>query len=43
MAKGKLAVGLDIGSSTVKLVQLKEKKGGYQLLAYGAARRSRFA
>jgi type IV pilus assembly protein PilM len=37
MAKGKLAVGLDIGSSSVKLVQLKEKKGGFQLLAYGAA------
>ncbi len=37
MAKGKLAVGLDIGSSSVKLVQLKEKKGGYQLLAFGSA------
>ena len=37
MAKGKLAVGLDIGSSSVKLVQLKEKKGGFQLLAYGSA------
>jgi type IV pilus assembly protein PilM len=37
MAKSKLAVGLDIGSSSVKLVQLKEKKGGHQLLAYGAA------
>jgi type IV pilus assembly protein PilM len=37
MAKGKLAVGLDIGSSSVKLVQLKEKKGGFQLLAFGAA------
>ncbi len=37
MAKSKLAVGLDIGSSSVKLEQLKEKKGGYQLLAYGAA------
>jgi type IV pilus assembly protein PilM len=37
MAKGKLAVGLDIGSSSVKLVQLKEKKGGYQLLGFGAA------
>ena len=31
MAKSKLAVGLDIGSSSVKLVQLKEKKDGYQL------------
>src|SRR6266508_3970030 len=37
MAKGKTAVGLDIGSSSVKLVQLKEKKGGYQLLAFGSA------
>jgi len=37
MAKSKLAVGLDIGSSSVKLVQLKEKKGGYQLVAFGAA------
>ena len=37
MAKSKLAVGLDIGSSSVKLVQLKEKKGGYVLVAFGAA------
>src|SRR5512134_1176300 len=37
MAKSKLAVGLDIGSSGVKLVQLKEKKGGYALTAFGAA------
>ncbi len=37
MAKSKLAVGLDIGSSSVKLVQLKEKKGGFQLLAFGTA------
>jgi len=37
MAKSKLAVGLDIGSSSVKLVQLKEKKGGYQLVAFGSA------
>jgi len=37
MAKSKLAVGLDIGSASVKLVQLKEKKGGYQLLAFGTA------
>jgi type IV pilus assembly protein PilM len=37
MAKSKLAVGLDIGSSSVKLVQLKEKKGGYALVAFGAA------
>jgi type IV pilus assembly protein PilM len=38
MAKGKLAVGLDIGSSSVKLVQLREKKGGYALQAFGVAR-----
>lgn len=37
MAKGKLAVGLDIGSSSVKLVQLKQKKGGHQLVAFGTA------
>ncbi|WP_242342621.1 type IV pilus assembly protein PilM [Anaeromyxobacter terrae] len=37
MAKRKLAVGLDIGSSGVKLVQLKEKKGGYALQAFGTA------
>jgi len=37
MAKGKLAVGLDIGSSGVKLVQLKEKKGGFALVAFGTA------
>jgi Tfp pilus assembly PilM family ATPase len=30
MGRGKLAVGLDIGSSSVKLVQLKEKRGGYR-------------
>ena len=37
MARGKLAVGLDIGSSGVKLVQLKERKGGYALQAFGVA------
>jgi type IV pilus assembly protein PilM len=36
MATRKLAVGLDIGSSSVKIVQLKEKRGGYQLQAFGA-------
>jgi type IV pilus assembly protein PilM len=36
MATRKLAVGLDIGSSSVKLVQLKEKRGGHQLLAFGS-------
>ncbi|HVI75167.1 MAG TPA: type IV pilus assembly protein PilM [Anaeromyxobacteraceae bacterium] len=38
MAKSKLAVGLDIGSSSVKLIQLKEKKGGYALQAFGVAK-----
>jgi type IV pilus assembly protein PilM len=38
MAKSKLAVGLDIGSSSVKLVQLREKKGGYALQAFGTTR-----
>jgi type IV pilus assembly protein PilM len=38
MAKSKLAVGLDIGSSSVKLVQLKEKKGGYALQSFGVAK-----
>src|SRR4051812_33703382 len=37
MAKGKLALGLDIGSSSVKLVQLKEAKRGYILEAFGMA------
>jgi type IV pilus assembly protein PilM len=37
MAKNKLAVGLDIGSSSVKMVMLKEKKGGYALQAFGSA------
>ena len=37
MAKSKLALGLDIGSSSVKLVQLKERKGGYRSSAWGAA------
>src|SRR5512146_1435686 len=36
MAKSKLAVGLDIGSSSVKLVQLKERKGTYALQAFGS-------
>src|SRR6266545_7360443 len=38
MAKSKLAVGLDIGSSSVKLVQLRERKGGYALHAFGVAK-----
>jgi type IV pilus assembly protein PilM len=37
MAKNKLALGLDIGSSSVKLVHLKEGKRGYTLLAWGEA------
>jgi type IV pilus assembly protein PilM len=37
MAKSKLTVGLDIGSSSVKLVQLKEKRGGFVLEAFGSA------
>ena len=39
MAKGKLAIGLDIGSSSVKMVVLKEqrKRGtvGYALQSFG--------
>ena len=35
MRKGKLAVGLDIGSGSVKLCQLKQHKNGYQLLSFG--------
>ena len=34
-SKSKNLVGLDIGSSAVKLVELKEKKGKYQLLKIG--------
>ena len=37
MAKSKLALGLDIGSSSVKLVHLKEGRRGYTLLAWGEA------
>ncbi len=37
MAKNKLALGLDIGSSSVKLVHLKEGRRGYTLLAWGEA------
>ncbi|HUU02064.1 MAG TPA: type IV pilus assembly protein PilM [Myxococcota bacterium] len=35
MAKARNVVGLDIGSSSIKLVQLKETKRGYQLLNFG--------
>jgi len=38
MAKSKLAVGLDIGSNSVKLVQLKERKGGHTLMAWAESR-----
>jgi len=38
MAKSKLALGLDIGSSSVKLVQLRERKGAYALQAFGVSR-----
>ncbi|MFL5424735.1 MAG: type IV pilus assembly protein PilM [Myxococcales bacterium] len=38
MAKSKLAVGLDIGSSSVKLVQLREKKGGYALQCFATSK-----
>ena len=34
-SKKKTTVGIDIGSSSVKLVQLKENKGAYQLLHVG--------
>ncbi len=30
--KGRLALGVDIGSSSIKLVELKEEAGGYRLL-----------
>jgi len=40
-SKPKNVVGLDIGSSAIKLVELKEKKGGtYQLLKMGVERLS---
>lgn len=36
MAKGKLAVGLDIGSGSIKVCVLKPaKRGNYQLMAFG--------
>src|SRR3989440_8334070 len=37
MAKSKLALGLDIGSSSVKLSQLKDAKGGFSLNAFGVS------
>ena len=35
MAKGKLAVGLDIGSGSIKVCQLKQSKKNYALQAFG--------
>jgi type IV pilus assembly protein PilM len=37
MARGKNVVGLDIGSSAIKLVQLRESKRGMQLQHFGMA------
>jgi len=37
MAKGKLALGLDIGSNSVKIAQLKSLKKGYALSAFDSA------
>ncbi|MHB8420099.1 MAG: type IV pilus assembly protein PilM [Myxococcales bacterium] len=37
MAKGKLALGLDIGSSTVKIARLKDSKRGYSLQTFASA------
>jgi len=39
-SKSKNVVGLDIGSSAIKLVELKEKKGGYELVKLGIERLS---
>ena len=40
-SKSKNVVGLDIGSSAIKLVELKEKKGGsYSLVKLGQERLS---
>ena len=33
--KKKGVIGIDIGSSSIKMVELKETKKGYQLLNYG--------
>jgi len=35
MARGKPAIGLDIGSSMVKIIQFKETKKGYRLVNFG--------
>ena len=34
-AKQKLLVGLDIGSSSIKSVELKSTKHGYELVSFG--------
>lgn len=39
-SKSKNVVGLDIGSSAIKLIELKEKKGGYELVKLGIERLS---
>ncbi|MGA2511734.1 MAG: pilus assembly protein PilM, partial [Candidatus Acidiferrales bacterium] len=35
LGKTKSLVGLDIGSSSVKAVELKKAKDGYELVSYG--------
>src|ERR1700675_4426050 len=35
LGKTKLLVGLDIGSSSVKAIELKKTKGGYELVSHG--------
>lgn len=37
MSKGKLALGIDIGSSSIKMVMLKDSRKGYRLEAFGIA------
>ena len=37
MARGRNALGLDIGTSSIKLVQLKESKKGIQLASFSMA------
>jgi len=37
MSRGKLALGIDIGSSSIKMVMLKESRRGYRLEAFGMA------
>lgn len=37
MNKGKLALGLDIGSSSIKMVLLRESRKGYRLESFGMA------